>query len=240
MNLLILSLAPVFIILLYVYLRDRYEPEPIKMVLKAVLMGALVIFPVGIIENWIDSLLTTPAILGKAAFRGYVMAGFTEELFKSLAVIILIWRNVNFNEKFDGIVYAVCVSLGFAAVENIFYVLGSHSVQVGMVRALTAVPAHAIFGVVMGYYLGLARFAASRRMYYFAMALLIPWLLHGTYDFLLMTGHPLFLLLFIPFLFVLYRIALKRMRKMEEASPFNPANFHFEAPSEQETPENFS
>jgi RsiW-degrading membrane proteinase PrsW (M82 family) len=142
-------------------------------------------------------------------------------------VFILIWRNRNFNEKFDGIVYAVSVSLGFATVENLFYVFSENSMQVGLLRAFTAVPGHAIFGVVMGFYLGLARFSEREKGKWLLRAFLVPWLLHGIYDFLIMSGHPLLILAFIPFLIFMYRIGLKRMREFNQESVFNPANINF-------------
>ncbi|MEI6062093.1 MAG: PrsW family glutamic-type intramembrane protease [Bacteroidota bacterium] len=142
-------------------------------------------------------------------------------------VFILVWRNPNFNEKFDGIVYAVSVALGFAAIENLFYVFSNNSLQVGLLRAFTAVPAHAIFGIVMGFYLGLARFGVQQRGKWLLRAFTVPWLFHGIYDFLLMSGYPLLLLIFIPFLFYMYRYGLKKMRELNESSVFNPANINF-------------
>ena len=76
---------------------------------------------------------------------------------KFLAFYVFFWKERNFNEKFDGIVYAVYIALGFAGIENIVYAF-TGGVGVGLVRALTAVAAHALFGVVMGFYFGLAGF----------------------------------------------------------------------------------
>jgi len=227
MYLLLLALAPAIIIMIYVYFRDRYEKEPIKLILKGILLGAIIIFPVGLIENYLIELGKLYGKIPKAAWDGYIVAGATEEAFKYLMVFILIWRNSNFNEKFDGIVYAVSVALGFATVENLFYVFSQNSMQVGLLRAFTAVPGHTIFGIVMGFYLGLARFDQSNRTKWLLKAFLIPWLLHGTYDFMIMTGHPLLILTFIPFLIFMYRVGLKRMREFNDQSIFNPANINF-------------
>ena len=133
----------------------------------------------------------------------------------------------NFNEKFDGIVYAVSVALGFATIENLFYVFSNNSLQVGLLRAFTAIPAHAIFGIVMGFYLGLARFSQNKKGRWLLMALFLPWLLHGIYDFILMSGHPLLLLTFIPFLIFMYRHGLRRMKELSYQSVFNPNNINF-------------
>jgi RsiW-degrading membrane proteinase PrsW (M82 family) len=227
MYLLLLALAPAVILMMYVYFRDKYEKEPVKLILKGILFGAIIIFPVGLIENYIIGLGTDLTKIPKAAYNGFIVAGATEEAFKYLAVFILIWRNRNFNEKFDGIVYAVSVSLGFAAIENLFYVFSNNSMQVGLLRAFTAVPGHTIFGIVMGYYLGLARFSIRAKGKWLLLAFLIPWLMHGFYDFLIMSGHPILILAFIPFLIFMYRHGLKRMREFNDQSIFNPANINF-------------
>jgi len=227
MYLLLLALAPAIIIMMYVYYRDRYEKEPVKLILKGILLGAIIIFPVGLVENLILEYGKLFKPIAKAAWDGFVAAGATEEAFKYLMVFILIWRNPNFNEKFDGIVYAVSVSLGFAAIENLFYVFSQNSIQVGLLRAFTAVPGHTIFGIVMGFYLGLARFSKQNKGKWLLKAFLVPWLLHGTYDFMIMSGYPLLILTFIPFLIFMYRFGLKRMREFNEQSVFRPANIDF-------------
>jgi RsiW-degrading membrane proteinase PrsW (M82 family) len=227
MYLLLLALAPALILMMYVYFRDKYEKEPVKLILKGILLGAVIIFPVGLIENYIIGFGTGLAKIPKAAFDGFIVAGATEEAFKYFVVFILIWRNRNFNEKFDGIVYAVSVALGFAAIENLFYVFSNNSLQIGLLRAFTAVPGHAIFGVVMGFYLGMARFSINGKGKWLLKAFTVPWLLHGLYDFMIMSGHPVLLLTFIPFLIFMYRHGLKRMREFNEQSIFNPANINF-------------
>lgn len=232
MYLLLLALAPAIILMMYVYFRDKYEKEPIGLILKGILLGAIIIFPVGLIENYIMGFSTGLSKIPKAAFDGFIVAGATEEAFKYFVVFILIWRNRNFNEKFDGIVYAVSVAIGFAAIENIFYIFSGNSLQTGIVRAFTAVPGHTIFGVVMGFYLGLARFSNQGKGKWMLRAFTVPWLLHGIYDFMLMSGHTVLLLLFIPFLIFMYRYGLKRMKEFNEQSIFNPSNINFNVEQE--------
>jgi protease PrsW len=228
MYLLLLALAPAIILMMYVYFRDKYEKEPVKLILKGILLGAVIIFPVGVIENYIIVFGKDFGKIMKAAWDGFIVAGATEEAFKYLAVFILVWRNRNFNEKFDGIVYAVSVSLGFAAIENLFYVFSnSNSLQVGLLRAFTAVPGHTIFGIVMGFYLGLARFSVLNRKKWLIRAFTVPWFLHGLYDFLLMSGHPVLLIIFIPFLIFMYRHGLQKMKELNNESAFNPININF-------------
>jgi len=221
MAVLLASLAPVFIILFYIYFRDRYEKEPLGMLVKAVLAGILIILPVIFVEQWLSALSPFSEKLGVAAWHAFVVAGFTEELFKFLALYLLIWKSPSFNEKFDGIVYAVFVSLGFAAVENVLYVMEG-GMQTAAIRALTAVPAHAIFGVSMGYYLGVAHMYQELRKPYLQRALTIPILLHGIYDFILMVEIGWLLLFFIPYVGVLYFMGMRKMNVLSDASVFKP------------------
>ncbi|MCK4749468.1 MAG: PrsW family intramembrane metalloprotease, partial [Bacteroidales bacterium] len=159
--------------------------------------------------------------VGEAAYQAFLVAGSTEEVFKFLALYLLIWRSPSFNEKFDGIVYAVFVSLGFAAVENVLYVLEG-GYQTALVRAITAVPAHALFGVTMGYYFGIAHMYTELRSGYLRRALLIPILLHGIYDFILMVGIDWLLSLFIIYVIFLYISGMKKLKVLSDASVFKP------------------
>lgn len=219
MSTLLLSLAPVFILLAYVYFRDKYEKEPIGLIVRGLVAGAFIILPVALVEKGLILLFPSLTTLSNAFFQGYVVAGATEELFKFAAVYLLFWRNQNFNEKFDGIVYAVAVSLGFAAIENIMYVYRG-SMEVGIGRAFTAVPAHTLFGVIMGYYLGLAKFVPELKTNLLWKAILFPWFFHGTYDFLILSGKPLLMVGFIPLLFFLWRTGLRRMKFLSDSSVF--------------------
>ena len=219
MTLLLISIAPVFIILVYIYFRDKYEKEPIGLLLKGLFFGMFIIIPILIVEF----LLIIPADYmtgwGNAAYVSFVVAGFTEEIFKFLAVFILIWRNKNFNEKFDGIVYAVFVSLGFAMVENILYVF-EYGSGTGWARAVTSVPAHAFFGVSMGFYLGIARFYPKKRAIAIKMAIFIPILFHGIYDFLLLSENMVMLIIFFPFMIFMWWLGFRRMKQHISTSRF--------------------
>lgn len=187
MNLIILALAPVLIIAGYIYFRDKYEKEPIKLLLFALLAGGLTVIPILFVERFLAGFTNSFPGLLSAAWNAFVVAAFSEELFKYLALFLLIWKSPEFNEKFDGIVYAVFISLGFAAVENVLYVIQG-GISTGLMRAVTAVPAHAIFGVTMGFYFGMAKFYAKQQKTLKFKALAYPILLHGIYDFIIMTG----------------------------------------------------
>lgn len=218
---LLASLAPVFIILFYIYFRDKYDKEPLGMLVKALLLGILIVIPVIFVERMLMSLMPPFGKVAAAAYHAFVVAGGTEELFKYLALYILVWRSPSFNEQFDGIVYAVFVSLGFAGVENVLYVMDG-GMQTALMRALTAVPAHAIFGISMGYYFGIARRYKELRKNYLRKAIFIPILLHGIYDFILMVEISWLLLLFIPYVIGLYITGMKKMKVLSDSSIFRP------------------
>jgi len=221
MAVLLASLAPVLIILFYIYFRDKYDKEPLGLLLKALLMGIVIIIPVIFTERLLMNLIPQSSKVAAAAYHAFVVAGSTEELFKFLALYLLVWKSPSFDEKFDGIVYAVFVSLGFAGVENVLYVMDG-GMQTALTRALTAVPAHAIFGITMGYYLGIAHMYKELKGPYLARALLVPILLHGIYDFILMVEVGWLLLLFIPYVIVLYVMGMKKMKEHSDTSVFKP------------------
>lgn len=220
MNLLILSLAPVVIIAAYIYFRDRYEKEPLRLLLFAIVAGGLTVIPILFLEQFLSSFTSLFYGLLAAAWKAFVVAAFSEELFKYAALYLLIWKSPEFNEKFDGIVYATYVSLGFAAVENILYVMDG-GLSTGIMRAITAVPAHAVFGITMGFYFGLAKFYEKERTNLKIKALAFPILLHGIYDFILFTGIEWLTIVFVGFVIYLYVSGLKRMKELSDQSIYN-------------------
>lgn len=220
MTVLLISMAPVLLIFSYVYYRDKYEKEPVSLLLKGFIAGILLVVPILFAESFLGKVSTTFLPIPKAAWDGFIDASATEELFKFAAVFFLFWRDRNFNEKFDGIVYAVTVSLGFAAVENFIYVFQG-TIGTGLFRAFTAVPAHALFGIIMGYYLGMARFSPWRRTGYLVKALIVPWFFHGLYDFFILSGHPVLNFLFIPLMLIMLVMGFSRMKEQSNASIYN-------------------
>ena len=186
-----IALVPVFILLYWIYYKDACEKEPMHMLVKAFFSGcgvaiAIIIFGVILIFLGIESTSEFHSV-SDALKTAFLEAAIPEEIGKFLVLYFLIWKSKYFDEHFDGIVYATFVSLGFAALENIFYVFDG-GYATGLVRAFTAVPGHFLFGVVMGYYFSLAKFGdiqLRRRNILFAITL--PILLHGAYDAILMS-----------------------------------------------------
>jgi protease PrsW len=219
MGYLVLALAPVCVIAFYIYFRDKYEKEPWGILLITLLAGAFISLPVMLTETLFGLFSKYFYGLWKTFWDAFIVASLNEEGLKLAALSLLIWKSREFNEKFDGIVYASFISLGFAGIENVMYVF-QQGMTTGLVRAITAVPAHALFGITMGYFWGIAKFYPAKRRKYLWLSFLIPFLLHGIYDFILMSGYALLLLLFIPFVIYLWISGLKKMKQMNKTSFF--------------------
>lgn len=206
-RLFIIAIIPAVSIAYAVYLSDRYDREPVSLLLKTFIFGALSVIPTIIVERFLASINIFPGLLG-IVFTAFIIAGFTEEFFKRLVVIKLMCKNKYFDEKLDGIVYSVFSALGFATVENIMYVVYRYSYNpyIGLYRGVLSVPAHAIFGVTMGYYLSLAKFASNeaRQKANLRKSLYMPVLLHGMFDFILMVGIPQVGIVLVPFVIYLW------------------------------------
>lgn len=189
---LIPALLPVFLILRYVYKLDRNEREPLGFVLKVVIYGAVFSIPCAAAERFLIALIGSyydPATIQYAWVENTVGVALVEEFSKWLVLMLIVWKNSNFDYRYDGIVYAVSASLGFAALENVLYVI-SYGTGVSFGRAIFSIPGHATFGVFMGYWLSRAKTFWLDRKYtrmkiYKLFALCIPVFIHGAYDFLL-------------------------------------------------------
>jgi protease PrsW len=181
----ILALLPSALILRYFIKRDAF-PEPRGAIIKTFLWGVASIVPAVILAIILIVLIPgvsagdTTGAFARAAIIAFFGAAIPEELFK-FAVLFLYCRRLNdFDEPMDGIVYGVTASLGFATMGNVLYVLDG-GIGLAIMRGFTAVPGHALFGAIMGFYFGLAHFVPGKRNLYWA-AYLIPVLLHGLYN----------------------------------------------------------
>lgn len=221
LTLLALALAPGVAIILYIYLKDKHEREPIALLLLSFLYGGLSTIVTLSISLPLDFLL----ILKEAdVIHQFVNAFFKvaliEELSKFIFVRFVLYNNRNFNEPFDGIVYAVMVGMGFATIENIIYVF-NYGFQTGILRMFTAVPAHGTFAVLMGYFLGKAKFAHHKGLYYSILALLVATFFHGAYDYFWFIAYvPGIWTGAILSLAVAFILSRKAIRLHQQASPF--------------------
>ena len=188
----VISFLPVFLILYYIYIKDR-DPEPIKTVGITFAFGALSCIPAIILELAAEYALNasplemdTPIYNRLHMFLGVALI---EEVCKWGVVMLFIWKHKDFDDSYDAIVYCVTASLGFAALENLLYVV-QNGLAVGIMRAVTSVPGHACFGVFMGYFLAKAKYHSSHgnkgvSLRWMALALTVPVIVHGEYDYLL-------------------------------------------------------
>lgn len=190
MGLLALAIAPGLAICLFIYVKDKYNREPLGLLILSFFVGVLAILPAVIVQLT----LTKPVegLMGEGmlytAVFAYLIVGLSEEASKFLGLRFIPYRRRAFDDPFDGIVYAVMVSMGFATLENIGYVL-QHGLGTGILRMFLSVPAHATFGVLMGYHVGLAKFDPANRKKYMTLAIFWPVVFHGTFDFFLFVGN---------------------------------------------------
>lgn len=188
---LVAALLPAILLLLYIWKKDT-QKEPTSWLVKAVLWGVAICIPVALVEGGIEALLFgmdgKPSSLLGTTTLAFVVAALPEETFKLFALWMVLRKNPYFDEHFDGIVYAVCVGLGFAALENIMYVFSEEDwVSTAIVRALLAVPGHYAFAILMGYYYSVYHFV-DHSPKVAACVLLVPILAHGAYDAIAMSG----------------------------------------------------
>ena len=229
-----LAVAPVALLLFVVYKSDKYEKEPLGMLILAFVLGIL-----SIQMDLLTVALINVVYTGSTVFySAFLEAGIPEELCKWTLFMLVIWRNKNFNEFFDGIVYATFIGLGFACVENIMYVFGEgdffSALYVGHLRAGLSVPGHFLFGVIMGYCLAMAKYYPEQRKKYLLFSLIVPMAAHGLFDYIIMMisglgsavpfiGIVLFGL-FVFFDIRLWKVGVKRIKAMQEASKMQHVN----------------
>ena len=164
MGLLALAIAPGIAICLFIYYKDKYNKEPIAMLVLAFVLGMLSIIPAVVIQlSWPVNvqMLGNKNYLALAFFT-FVIVALSEEGSKFLMLRLFLFSRKSFDDPFDGIVYAVMIGMGFATVENIGYVY-EHGMATGILRMFLSVPAHGTFAVLMGYHIGLAKFDPAKR-----------------------------------------------------------------------------
>ena len=223
-----MALAPALAIALFIYWKDTHEKEPVGVLVMCFIFGILICFPAGIWNSGVFEIFGFDLDqedngMFLSFFIAFFVVGLGEEMLKYLVVVLYAFRKPCFNEPFDGIVYAVMVSLGFAAFENIFYVMEG-GLSVAVLRMFTAVPMHAAFAVIMGYYIGLSKYyKGTARTEKSLKGLVYAVLLHGLYDFVLFQDDfPLLGLLILPLIIWAFFLCKRAMNKHLKVSPFNP------------------
>lgn len=222
-NLILIAAAviPAVVLMIKVYNADKMDKESPSMMLSLLVFGVLSTTLAGFTERLGRSVLLSfteqDSMLYNVLFY-FVIVALSEEGFKYLVLKKKTWKSPEFNCQFDGVVYAVFVSLGFALWENIAYVL-QYGFQTAIVRAITAVPGHASFGVFMGIWYGLAkrydyRGQSGKAAVMKKCAVIVPTLVHGTYDFLIASGASDFI--FVGFIVVVFAAAFRSVKKFSK------------------------
>ncbi len=200
------GIAPGLAILIYFYLKDEYESEPVSFVFRVFISGALLVFPIMFIQYVIE----TEGMMQTNFGRAFFSAGFLEEFLKWFILFHIVYKHAEFDEPYDGVIYGVAVSLGFATAENILY-LFVNGLDTAIGRALLPVSSHALFGVMMGYYMGKGKFSPGQTKIWMIFSFLFPFIFHGIYDYILI-ATDLWLIFLLPFMVFLWWFALRKAK----------------------------
>ncbi|MBQ3379387.1 MAG: PrsW family intramembrane metalloprotease [Clostridia bacterium] len=223
-----LAILPCVVLFIIVWRSDKIEKEPPQLLLKLLIGGALTIISamiIGLIGTAILNALVVEGSLLYLIIDNFIVTALVEEGGKYFVLKRLTWRSPAFDYTFDAVVYAVTVSLGFAVVENILYLSGA-TVGLAFMRGILSVPGHAMDGVFMGYFYGIAKRCEYRGDFRsmklnLKLALIVPMLLHGFYDFCLSTGSDVFIAIFFIFEIIVTVVTIIKFRKLsKQDAPF--------------------
>ena len=221
------AVIPAIFLLVHVYRADKLEKEPAPLLISLVLYGIAATFIALLLERFGSWLLGRYFPEDSTPYNVLMYFGvvaFSEEGAKYFLLKRRTWRSAAFNCQFDGVVYAVFVALGFALWENIDYVV-MYGLGTALVRAITAVPGHACFGVFMGAFYGMARryenYGFSRASKNCRrLAVLVPTVLHGIYDFIATSETTSAQWGFLAFVAVLFLITSRMVRKLSDRDAY--------------------
>ena len=216
----LLAVLPSVVLIAYTYSRDTVEKEPLSLLFRLFRNGALTVISAIVLGAVLEAVfeeVIEPDTLAWLIVDNFIMTALVEEGGKYFVLKRVTWRSPSFDYVFDGIVYAVVVSLGFATVENILYLLDG-DLSTAIMRAVFSVPGHAIDGVFMGSFYGLAkRFESTghpgKCRANLRHALWVPVLIHGFYDFCLSAEDAVLIGVFLVFEIVITILAFRRVRK---------------------------
>jgi RsiW-degrading membrane proteinase PrsW (M82 family) len=230
-----LAVAPGLAIAIFVYEKDKLDREPLHLLVKSFFLGAASIFPASFLEGVFEGFGFAHTAELSTTFNYALTVGLSEELSKFLILILFFYRRKEFNEPFDGITYGVMIAMGFATLENVFYVVEG-GLGVALIRMFTAVPAHATFGVLMGFFVGAAKFRhrphAIKVIFPKTTGVVLPAVMHALYDFFLyMKNIPLLAIGALVALVAGIVFSLWAIRLHNVNSPFSHHEWH---PDEKE------
>ena len=220
LDLIVSAITPPLLIVLIIYRNDLYEKEPHKLLITTFFLGCFLILPMILLE------LITEKIFKNIFIFSMIGVALVEEGVKYIALLKFNFPKKDFNEPYDGIIYSLVLTMGFALVENIMYVVGSGSegASVSVLRMLTAIPMHATCGIVMGYFLGMAKMKGKNKSKNLILSMIFPVIIHGLYNYFIFVN--LFGLSLI-IVFIGVRYSLKAIKIHQDSSPFKPKNRSF-------------
>ncbi len=189
MQLLLATILPSILLILIFVFSDKFR-EPKLEIIKVFFYGILITIPAYFLNTYVGEVLEKTE-LSVALINSFLTAAPVEEGLKLSVLYFLVYKMKDFNEPMDGIVYGVCASLGFATLENFYYVylladyFNTSSISLAIVRAFSAVPAHAVFGLFMGYFF--MKYSFIKKGDNLLLAFIVPFVLHGSYNFFIYT-----------------------------------------------------
>lgn len=213
-----IAIIPSLLLCLYVYHMDVVEKEPIHLLFVLFFLGVLITVPARYVEQLLLSVTGLSTINYFDSFLlAFLVIAVVEEGYKFLVLLIAVWKNKNFDYKYDAIVYSVFISLGFATLENILYVQNT-GLSVAIWRGIISVPAHAFYAIASGFFFGLAKECSSKKeksktILFLFLSILVPIILHGIFDFLLLTENDIIFGIFFSFVAMLYMLSYLEIKK---------------------------
>jgi RsiW-degrading membrane proteinase PrsW (M82 family) len=185
MTLLLATILPSILIILFFVNSDKFK-EPKSQIIKIFIFGILITIPAYILNTFLGDFWYNNTAVSESLISSFLTAAPVEEGLKLSILYYFVYKMKDFNEPLDGIVYGVTASLGFATLENIYYVylladyFETTSMALAIARSFSAVPAHAVFGIFMGYFFMKYAFIKKGDNLFFAFV--IPFVLHGCYN----------------------------------------------------------
>ncbi|CDQ19477.1 glutamic-type intramembrane protease PrsW [Halobacillus karajensis] len=207
MAILTAAISPAVAIMTFIYLSKRIELEPLPLIIRMFIIGVIMVFPIMFIQYAFEA----ENIFHSPLVKSFFLAGLLEEFFKWFFLLFVAYRHSDFDHHYDGIIYGVAISLGFATIENIIY-LFQNGIEIAILRAVFPVSSHALFGIVMGYYMGKAKFRTSRSSWCLFVGLWIPVAFHVMYDYIISVKEVTWMYWITPFMIILWVIGIRKIK----------------------------
>ncbi|WP_226579396.1 glutamic-type intramembrane protease PrsW [Halobacillus litoralis] len=220
MAILTVAISPAVAIMTFIYLSKRIELEPLPLIIRMFVIGIIMVFPIMFIQYAFE----TEKVLEQPFLTSFFLAGLLEEFFKWFFLLFVAYRHSDFDHHYDGIIYGTAISLGFATIENLLYILNK-GIEIALLRAIFPVSSHALFGIMMGFYMGKAKFTAEKTNRFLVSALFIPVFLHTAYDYMITIKDDTWVYWITPFMILLWIIGF---RKIKLANDHHDHRFNYE------------